>query len=311
VKILVTGASGFIGATVCDRLMSEGQDFLPIYRADRGLGFAVGNIDSKTEWYNALSGITHVVHTAARVHVMKEEFADPLLEFRKINVEGTLNLARQSIRSGVKRFIYLSSIKVNGEQTKPRQPFTEEGVLTSDDPYALSKYEAELGLQKLASRASMEVVIIRPPLVYGPGVKANFLSLMKLVRTGWPLPLGDIDNIRSMVSLDNLVDFILTCIENPKAANQTFLISDGEDLSVTELLARLASAMDVPSRLISVPPPLLRLGLRLVGEKKIADRLCGSLQLDIAKAKTMLGWSPVLSVDEGLKKTVKYFSENS
>jgi len=311
VKIIVTGASGFIGTTVCRRIISDGQDVLPVYRNDRHSGLAIGNIDGSTDWHHSLSNITHVIHTAARVHVMKEGVADPLLEFRKINVDGTLNLARQAADSGVKRFIFLSSVKVNGEQTEDGRAFTERDMSVPKDPYGISKFEAETGLHKLASETCMEIVIIRPPLVYGPGVKANFLSLMKLVSSGIPLPFGKIDNQRSMVFLDNLVDFIMTCISHPEAANQTFLVSDGEDLSVTQLLRQLASAMDRQSRLIPVPPSWLQFGFSMVGNKSMADRLCGSLQVDITKARTLLGWSPIWSVNEGLNKTVQFFLKNS
>ena len=310
-KILVTGASGFIGAAVCRQLTSENQNVLPVYRNAHSSGLNIGNINGSTNWNSALSNITHVIHTAARVHIMSENVAAPLPEFRRVNVEGTLNLARQAAESGVTRFIFISSAKVNGEQTNAGIAFTEEDVLSPDDPYAISKHEAEEGLRHLASETSLEIVIIRPPLVYGPGVKANFLSLMKLISIGFPLPLGRIDNRRSMVSLDNLIDFITTCITHPEAANQTFLVSDGEDLSVTQLLRRLASAMDIPSRLIPVPSTWLQLGLSIVGKKSIANRLCGSLQVDITKAKTLLGWSPILSVDAGLNKTAKFFLGNS
>jgi nucleoside-diphosphate-sugar epimerase len=309
-KILVTGASGFIGAAACRQLISENQNVLPVYRNTHSSGLGIGNINGSTNWCNALLSISHIIHTAARVHIMKENVNAPLPEFRKVNVEGTLNLARQAAESGVKRFIFISSVKVNGEQTKSGMPFIEENITRSDDPYAISKFEAEEGLKHIASETNMELVIIRPPLVYGPGVKANFLCLMKLLHTGFPLPLGKINNRRSMVSLDNLIDFIITCTTHPKAANQTFLVSDGEDLSITQLLKRLASAMDIPSRLIPVPSILLQLGLRIAGKKSIANRLCGSLQIDTTKARTQLGWSPLLSVDAGLNKTAKFFLEH-
>ena len=310
-KILVTGASGFVGAAVIHRLTSEAQNVLPVYRNAHHSGLAIGNINGSTDWSGTLTKITHVIHTAARVHIMKASVTDPLEAFRKTNAEGTLNLARQAAEAGATRFIFISSIKVNGEQTKADMAFTEKDVSASDDPYAISKYEAEVGLRNLATETGLEVVIIRPPLVYGPGVKANFLSLMKLVRVGLPLPLGRIDNRRSMIFLDNLVNFISTCLHHPKAKNQTFLVSDGEDLSVTQLLRKLASAMNTPSRLIPIPSSWLKIALSLVGKKCIADRLCGSLHVSITKAQTLLGWSPISSVDEGLKKTVKFFLENS
>jgi nucleoside-diphosphate-sugar epimerase len=311
VKTLVTGASGFVGAAVCRQLISESKNFLPVHRNDHQLGSAMGSICGSTDWSNALKEISHVIHTAARVHVMKEKDTDSLSKFRKVNVEGTLNLARQCAESGVKRFIFISSIKVNGEQTSNGMAFTEKDEPEPCDPYAVSKYEAEEGLRNMALKTGMEVVVIRPPLIYGPRVKANFLSLMKLVKAGFPLPLGGVDNKRSMVSLNNIVDIIVTCLTHSKAGNQTFLVSDGEDLSVTQLLKRLASAMDVPSRLITVPSPCLQFGLRIIGKQSIADRLLGSLQIDNTKIKTLLNWSPILNVDEGLSKTVKFFIGNS
>lgn len=309
-KILVTGASGFVGSAVCRQLKAESKNFLPVHRNDHHLGSAMGNLNGSTDWRKALKEISHVIHTAARVHVMKEKDSDSLSKFREVNVEGTLNLARQCAESNVKRFIFISSIKVNGKQTIKGMAFTEKDKPEPCDPYAISKYEAEEGLRNMATETDMEIVVIRPPLIYGPGVKANFLSLMKLVKTGFPLPLGGIDNKRSLVSLDNIIDIIITCLTHPRAGNQTFLVSDGEDLSLTQLLKRLASAMDVPSRLISVPSPCLQFGFRIIGKKFIADRLFGSLQIDNTKIKTMLNWSPILNVDEALRKTAKFFIGN-
>jgi UDP-glucose 4-epimerase len=236
---------------------------------------------------------------------MHDKAADPLTEFRKVNVEGTLNLARQAAEAGVRRFIYISSIKVNGEQTFLGQLFTEDDLPAPLDPYSISKYEAEEGLRKLAQQTGMEIVIIRPPLVYGPGVKANFLAMMRWLRKGVPLPLGAIHNQRSFVALDNLVDLIVTCIDHPAAANQTFLVSDGEDLSITGLLRRMGLALGRPARLIPVPVFLLTAGAALVGRRDMAQRLCGSLQVDISKAQTLLGWKPPISVDEGLHRTAQ------
>ena len=229
------------------------------------------------------------------------------LRFRKVNTSGTLNLARQAIESGVKRFIYLSSIKVNGEATLRGSQFTPDDIFVPTDPYALSKYEAEQGLLKLATESQMEVVIIRPPLVYGPGVKANFLSMMKWLHKGIPLPFGSIHNKRSLVALDNLVDLILICIEHPAAANQVFLVSDGEDLSTTELLSRVDIALGKKPRLLPVNQQLLEFGLKLVGKKDLAQRLCSSLQIDISKAKKLLNWTPPVSVEKGLHKTAEHF----
>ena len=242
-----------------------------------------------------------VIHLAARVHVMSYASKSPLEEYRKVNVRGTLNMAQRAASAGVKRFIYLSSIKVNGEETAPGMPFTAEDNPAPIDYYAISKYEAETGLRKLAHETGMDVVIIRPPLVYGPGVKANFLRMMQLLRRGMPLPFGAINNVRSLVALENLVDFIILCIEHPAAANQIFLVSDGEDLSTTELLRRLAKALGIPARLLPLPTIVLKIGAMLIRKSSIARRLCGSLQVDISKSRELLGWSPPCSVDIALQ----------
>lgn len=264
------------------------------------------SIDTQN-WARGLNGVDTVVHLAARVHVMADKATDPLTEFRRVNVNGVLNLARQAAKAGIRRFIYLSSIKVNGEQTLPGRFFTEQDVPAPLDPYGVSKHEAEEGLRKLAQQTDMEVVIIRPPLVYGPGVKANFLNMMRWLHKGVPLPLGAIHNYRSLVALDNLIDLIITCIKHPAAANQTFLVSDREDISTTELLRRMAAALDVPARLLPVPQKLLEMGFKMAGKSDLAQRLCGSLQVDITKACAMLDWKPLISVDEGLRRTAEGF----
>ena len=233
---------------------------------------------------------------------MKDEEADPLAEYRRVNVEGTLNLARQAADAGVRRFIFISSVKVNGEQTPPGKPFGAEDRPVPEDAYGISKWEAEQGLQQLAAETGMELVVIRPPLVYGPGVKGNFAAMIRLVEKGIPLPLGAIHNQRTLVALDNLVDLIIRCIDHPAAANQVFLAGDGEDLSTTELLRRLGKAMGRPVRLLPVPESLLVLGATLLGKQAVARRLLGSLQVDISKARDLLGWEPPLSVDEGLRR---------
>lgn len=233
---------------------------------------------------------------------MDDPSADPLTEFRRVNVEGTLNLARQAAAAGVQRFIFISSIKVNGEETAPGDAFTASDVPAPQDPYGLSKFEAEEGLRSLAQQTGMEVVIIRPPLVYGPSVKGNFASMIKLVQKGLPLPLGAIHNKRSLVGIDNLVDLIIRCIDHPAAANQTFLASDGVDLSTTELLRSVVKAMGKPSRLVPVPASLLQTGAGLLGKKAMAQRLLGSLQVDISKTREVLGWEPPYTVEEGLRR---------
>lgn len=310
--VLITGATGFVGKQLCWRLVSEGLGVRAALRVANGTEalpaacepVVIGDIGSSTPWGQALTGVGTVVHLAARVHVMDDSVKDPLVEYRRVNVAGTLNLARQAAAAGVKRFIFLSSAKVNGETTRPGFPFTERNPSDPQDHYALSKYEAEEGLCHLAAETGLEVVIIRPPLVYGPGVKANFRSMMHWVEKGIPLPLGAIHNQRSLVALDNLVDFIVTCIDHPAAANQTFLVSDGEDLSTTELLRRVAQAMGKKPRLFPVSVGWLTPAAALLGKRAITQRLCGSLQVDIDKARKVLGWNPPISVDEGLRRAV-------
>jgi UDP-glucose 4-epimerase len=251
-----------------------------------------------------LREVDAVIHLAARVHVMKDTALDPLAEFRRVNVHGTLNLTRQAAATGVKRFVYVSSVKVNGESTLAGQAFTETAEPNPQDAYGVSKHEAEHGLREIASQSGMEVVVIRPPLVYGAGVKANFAALMRAVQRGWPLPLGAVHNQRSLVALDNLVDFIVTCTTHPQAANQTFLVSDGHDLATPELVRGLARAAGVPARLLPVPVWVLQAGATLLGKGDAVRRLCGNLQVDISKARELLGWVPPLSVDEGLHRAM-------
>ena len=308
-KALVTGANGFVGRAVLLRLNGmSGVTAIGSVReaamfADTGAPPAkVGELSAHTDWSGALAGVQAVVHTAARVHVMLEAAANPLAEFRRVNVQGTLNLARQAVAAGVLRFVFVSSIKVNGEATQLWRPFTADDAPAPPDAYGVSKMEAEQGLRGLAAQTGMEVVIIRPPLVYGPGVKANFAAMMRWLRRGVPLPLGAIHNQRSLVALDNLVDLIVTCLMHPAAANQTFLVSDGEDVSTTGLLRRMGQAMGRPARLIPVPASWLKLAATLVGKPDVAQRLCGSLQVDISKTRQLLGWSPPLTLQQGLGK---------
>ena len=268
----------------------------------------IGDIGPDTNWETALEGVDTIVHTAARVHVMKDSTKDPLREFRKVNLEGTLSLGRQAAYASVKRFIFISSIKVNGESTASGKPFSANDLPDPADPYGISKWETEVGLHQLAKETGMEIVIVRPPLIYGPGVKANFLRMMRWVNNGVPLPLGAIHNKRSLVALDNLVDLIITCVEHPAAANQTFLAGDDEDLSTTELLQCMGNALGKPARLIPFPAGLLTLAAFLLGKRDVAQRLCGSLQVDISKARELLGWSPPVSVEDGLRKTAEDFT---
>ena len=311
--ILVTGASGFVGGALCASLVNHSPLHISVRDKSKTELFAnvdifEASISPDQDWTSALSGVSVVVHCAARVHVMSEEAADPLFEFRRVNVDGTLNLARQASEAGVRRFVFISSIKVNGECTDLGHPFTADQIPAPSDPYGVSKYEAEMGLRALSEETGMEVVIIRSPLVYGPGVKANFLSMMNWLRRGIPLPLGGVTkNRRSFVFIDNFVSMIIACIKQPAAANQTFLVSDDEDLSTAELLERMALALGCPSKLIAVPTTLITLGAKLIGRPDISQRLCGSLQVDIKKNKDLLGWSPPVSVTEGMCQTAAHF----
>ena len=311
--ILITGASGFVGGALLRRLAQEHNGIRVVAASRRAqpswpanVHFAeVGDVSSTTDWSVALSGVEVVVHCAARVHVMLDDAADPLEAYRFTNVNGTLRLARQAADAGVGRFVFVSSIKVNGETSQPYRPFHADDQPAPLDPYGISKMEAEIGLRELEARTGMAVVIVRPPLVYGPGVKANFASMMRWVSRGVPLPFGAIHNLRSMVALDNLVDLLLTCLQHAAAVGQTFLVSDGEDVSTTELLRRTARAMGIKPVLLPLPAFLLEKGAGLLGKQLLAQRLCGSLQVDIGKTRQMLDWAPPLTLDQGLKKAVE------
>jgi nucleoside-diphosphate-sugar epimerase len=314
--ILLTGATGFVGGALVRQLaadcLSNGV-VAAVRRKAESLPEAVrqisvGDLLPTTDWGSALQGVNVVVHCAARVHVMQDDATDPLQAHRMVNVSGTCNLARQAVAAGVCRFVYISSIKVNGEFTDAGRPFTVDDAPAPEDPYGVSKHEAELALRQIAAETGMEVVIIRPPLVYGPGVKANFESMIRWLSFGIPLPLAGItQNRRSLVALDNLVDLIVTCLSHPSAANQTFMVSDGEDLSTADLLRRMGAAIGHPVRLFYMPPSVLKLGALVVNKPGIHQRLCGSLQLDITKTRQLLGWTPPVSVDEGLRRVAEGF----
>lgn len=311
--ILVTGANGFVGRSLCAALAQLGQTVVAATRhtlPDRVpniTNFQIGTLATDTDWQHGLQGCDAVVHLAARVHVMTDTATDPLTEFRRVNVDGTLNLARQAAAVGVRRFVFLSSIGVNGKSTTSSQKFTADDAPVPHDHYSASKYEAEQALRQLAVETGLEVVIIRPPLVYGAEAPGNFGKLMRVLAKRPLLPLGAIHNKRSLVALDNLIDLIVTCLDHPAAANQTFLVSDGEDLSTTELLRRMGLALGRPARLIPVPTSLLEAGAALLGRRDMAQRLCGSLQVDISKAHVLLGWNPPISVDEGLCRAAQGF----
>jgi len=314
-RVLVTGASGFVGQALVSALLQQGYDVSCGQRnspqeKEKRPGckyYAVGDFTEKPAWDEALNEVDSVVHLAARVHVMQETVKDPLAAFRKANVEATLELARAAVKSKLRRFVYISSIKVNGEQTDG-DAFTEEDAVDPLDPYARSKFEAEQGLMRIARESGMEVVIIRPVLVYGPGVKGNVLRLLQLIEKGIPLPFKGVDNQRSLLALDNLADLIIQCIRHPAAANQIFLAADGNDISTEKLVELCAKTMQRSPRLFALPGQLLStLAYLSPRVKKLERRLYGSLQADSSKARTLLGWQPPKSVEQGLMETVDWY----
>lgn len=310
-KFFVTGGSGFVGRRVVEAGKSLGWQCTYQSRSANITpeSHFVTSIDGDTDWSFALTGVDVVVHCAARVHQMTELQSpeDVLASYREVNTSGTLNLARQAAQSGVKRFVFISSIKVNGEKTLKGEAFEPSLTHSPTDPYGLSKYEAEVGLKKMAAETGFEVVIIRPPLVYGPGVKANFESMMKLMRKGIPLPFGAINNQRSLVYIDNLVSLILTCCKHPEAANRTFLVSDNDDVSTTRLMQQIADSMPRPARLIPIPQSLIEVSAKLLGKSHLSDRLCGNLQLDVTETLNTLSWKPPVTFEKGIHETVSAF----
>jgi nucleoside-diphosphate-sugar epimerase len=317
-SVLVTGGSGFVGGGLLRYLSAQGGYQLNAALRQEYQDLPAGvqchqvtGLSPSTDWSQALAGVEVVVHAAARVHVMHEQAQDPLAEFRLANVEGTLQLARQALAAGVRRFIFISSIKVNGETTVPDQPFSADDQPAPQDPYGISKWEAELALRDLLSDSAMELVIIRPVLIYGPGVKANFLSLMRVVERGIPLPLARVSSRRSLLGLDNLLDLIHICMNHPAASNQTFLASDGQDVTLPELLRHIAGAMSKPCRLIPVPVGLMSITAKLLGRGATAQRLLSCLQVDIVKNKQLLQWSPPVRLEQSIRKTVKAYLELS
>lgn len=305
-KILITGANGFVGKALCQQLEARHIDFRGTTRAQTsadGRYVSAGELHGNTDWQAALDGCDAVVHLANRAHVMHETAANPLREFRRINVEGTINLARQAMAIGVRRFVFVSSIKVNGEITRTA-PFKATDTPAPTDPYGVSKLEAERALQSLCAGSTMELVIVRPPLVYGPGVKANFLRLIQAVDRGIPLPFGAIDNRRSMIALGNLCDMLIRCVEHPRAAGKIFLVSDGVDLSTADLVRMIAAALGRKPHLVAVPAGLLRLAAALLGKSASADRVLGSLQVDMHDTRQTIDWTPPETPLEAIKQTV-------
>ena len=307
---LLTGSTGFVGSALLSELKKL-HDFRVVSAVRSAVVSAsddvvvVGNIDGTTDYSSALNGVDVVVHSAARAHVMRDEVADPLAEYRKVNVEGTLNLAKQAVAAGVKRFVFISTIGVHGLNSS--RPFKETDTEAPHDAYAISKYEAEQGLRKLATEIGLEVVIIRPPLVYGGAAPGNFRSLINLASKSVPLPFGAVNNHSSMVYVGNLVSFIISCIQHPAAANQTFLVSDGEDVSLRNLVTYIRLCLGLSTRLLPVPVGLFKLAGALTGKRGVVDRLVGDLQVDSSKARTLLEWVPPFTVSQGIEATVADF----
>ena len=310
-KLLLTGSTGFLGRALQKKL----DDHLVILTSRRdemenSSRFVRKTISSAENFSDCLNDVDVVIHTAARVHQMNDLAEDPQKEFMETNCFGTLNLARQAAKAGVKRFIFISSIKVHGEESHSGRPFSFDDPRMPKDPYGISKAKAEEGLLKIAAETRLEVTIIRPPLVYGPNVKANFAALLKLASKNVPLPLGSVNNKRSFVALDNLVNLIVTCIDHPKAANQVFLISDDNDVSTSKLFSIMVEAFGKKARLINVSPHFLRLIAKLIGKEEVIDRLCGDLSIDIRHTKNTLDWTPVVSLVDGVKICVSHSLNN-
>lgn len=315
-KVVVTGANGFVGAALCQALAKHGHAVRKAVRSIQAVKpanepgvevAAVGNINSQTDWAAVLSGVDVVIHLAARVHVMQESAADPLAEFRQVNVAGTERLARSAAACGVRRLVYVSSIKVNGESTEGGRKYTELDPPAPQDPYGISKYEAEQALHRVAQETGLEVVIVRPPLVYGPGVRGNFIQMLRVLGKGIPLPLASVDNLRSLVYLGNLVDALTMCATHPAAAGQIYLVSDGADISTPDLLRTLADAAGQRAHLLPCPIFLLRILAMLAGKGPQADRLLGSLRVESGKIRRELNWTPPYTLHQGLQATAEWY----
>lgn len=311
-RILITGASGFVGQAVCVQAVRQGFSVRGALRKygkvpGRVTPVVVGEINSTTDWSHTLGDVDIVIHLAARVHVMHENAENPLEEFRKVNVAGTEHLARSAAASGVKRLVYVSSVKVNGEATCGETKFTETDAPFPQDPYGISKMEAEQALHRVTQDTELEVVIVRPPLVYGPGVKGNFFQMLKVLAKGIPLPLASAHNLRSLVYVENLADALIVCATHPAAAGQTYLVSDNENISTPDLLRQLGAAMGHPARLFPCPPVLLKLAGRLIGKSDQVERLLESLQVDSGKIRHDLNWTPPYTLEQGLRATADWY----
>ena len=312
-KILITGSTGFVGQNLCKKLILDKNFVRETTRSnvkkklDKREVFTVGEIDENTNWSTALKDVDCVIHCAARAHIMNEKKLDSLSSYRKINVEGTRNLAEQSAKAGVKRIIFLSSIKVNGEKTKLSIPFRHDDNPKPEDAYGISKWEAELALQKISKEYGTEIVIIRPPLIYGPNVKGNFLRLMDLLARRIFLPISRTDNVRSLVGMENLVDLICCCIKHPDAAGKVFLVSDDKDVSTSELIKKIGNAMGKSQFFVPIPFFLLKILGRIIGKSSEIERLFGNLQVDCSNTLNVLGWRPPVSFDDEILKTVQWY----
>ncbi len=305
-KVLVTGANGFVGRALCPRLVELGHEVVPVVRQPSSIADEV-IVHGAESWKAALKWCDCVIHLAARAHVMQDQERDPLLAFRANNVDTTIELAKRAVEAGVRRFVFMSTIKVNGEETDPGCSFSHDDAVDPKDPYAISKREAEQMLWQIAAKTGMEVVVIRPPLVYGPGDKGNFLRLMQAIDQRRPLPLGTIQNQRSLVYLGNLVDAIRLCIAHPKAAGKTFLVSDGDDVSTPQLVRRVAAALGRRPFLLPVPVSWMRWAGRLFGKQAAVDRLLGSLCVDSSLLREELGWTPLYTMRAGLEATAQWY----
>lgn len=311
-RFLITGASGFVGRPLCKELFHRGYQVRAAMRSHGQLSASgetvtVGAIDASTKWGDALKGVDTVIHLAARVHVMKDKAADPLTEFLKVNLYGTSNLARQAASAGVKRLVYVSSIKVNGEQTTEEQLFAETDEPDPRDPYAISKLQAEQVLQSIAGETGLEVVIVRPPLVYGPGVKGNLFRLLAAIDKGIPLPLAGANNLRSFVYVGNLVDALAACATHSAAAGQTYLVSDGVDVSTAMLVEKISLSLGRSSRSFYFPPGLLRAAATLLGRTEQVNRMFGSLRVNDRKIRGELGWTPPYTMEQGLSAMADWY----